>query len=384
MKGKEPVRAQVESGTLNAGCQIEEPLRALNAVCPYYTMFPLEFPLRVLADGASRGGWVVDPFCGRGTTNFAARLLGLPSFGVDSSPVAVALTKAKLADSRACDVVRVAKSILTSIPPSVSVPEGDFWNLAFESSVLRSICWLRKELLRDCSSDARLLLRAILLGALHGPRTKSVASHLSNQSPRTFAPKPNYAVRFWRERGMKPPTVDIVEVVSVRARRYLTRRPKTTLAQVVLGDSRDAKIFGSHRFRWVITSPPYYGMRTYIPDQWLRNWFLGGPAEVAYKPPAQELDHGSSAAFADDLRKVWKNIANHVVSDAKLIIRFGGIADREVDHLDLLRASLVDSGWKLTSTVSAGDANRGRRQARQFAHGGPEPKEEYDFYAVRD
>ena len=70
---------------------------ALNAVCPYYTMYPLDFPLRVLKKHGKRGDWVIDPFCGRGTTNFAARLLEMPSVGVDSSPVAAALAKAKLA-----------------------------------------------------------------------------------------------------------------------------------------------------------------------------------------------------------------------------------------------------------------------------------------------
>ena len=74
-------------------------LDALNGVCPYYTMYPLDFPLRVLKEHGKRGDWVIDPFCGRGTTNFAARLLGMPSMGVDSSPVAVALAKAKLASA---------------------------------------------------------------------------------------------------------------------------------------------------------------------------------------------------------------------------------------------------------------------------------------------
>jgi DNA modification methylase len=69
---------------------------ALNAVCPYYTMYPLEFPLRVLKDHGRRGDWVIDPFCGRGTTNFAARLLEMPSVGVDSSPVAAALAKSAI------------------------------------------------------------------------------------------------------------------------------------------------------------------------------------------------------------------------------------------------------------------------------------------------
>ena len=43
------------------------PIHRLNAVCPYFTMFPLEFPLRILAE-AQADHWVLDPFCGRGTT----------------------------------------------------------------------------------------------------------------------------------------------------------------------------------------------------------------------------------------------------------------------------------------------------------------------------
>ena len=48
-------------------------------------MFPLKFPFKHLSR-ASKEDWVLDPFCGRGTTNFAARLLGLNSVGIDSSP----------------------------------------------------------------------------------------------------------------------------------------------------------------------------------------------------------------------------------------------------------------------------------------------------------
>ena len=109
---------------------------------------------------SKRGDWVAaDPFCGRGTTNFAARLLGLPSLGIDSSSVAVALSKAKLAYARVSDVMRVAKTILEGMPAYVSVPEGDFWSLAYDRSVLRKLCWLRRELILDRNSDARVLLR---------------------------------------------------------------------------------------------------------------------------------------------------------------------------------------------------------------------------------
>jgi hypothetical protein len=47
----------------------------LNGICPYYTMYPLDFPLTALKR-ASNYDWVYDPFCGRGTTNFAADFEG--------------------------------------------------------------------------------------------------------------------------------------------------------------------------------------------------------------------------------------------------------------------------------------------------------------------
>lgn len=46
---------------------------ALNAICPYYTMLPLGFPIAELKRAGGDDA-VLDPFCGRGTTLFAARL----------------------------------------------------------------------------------------------------------------------------------------------------------------------------------------------------------------------------------------------------------------------------------------------------------------------
>ncbi len=181
---------------------------------------------------------------------------------------------------------------------------------------------------------------------------------------------------------MKPPSVEVLDVIRVRAKRYLAHRPKLAVADVQLGDSRSSQAWDGRRFRWIITSPPYYGMRTYIPDQWLRNWFVGGPPAVQYEPPGQELGHSSPEAFASDLRKVWKGLADHAAPSARLVIRFGGINDRDVDTVELLKLSLADSGWRLQTLVDAGDADTGRRQARQFLKKRPSPKAEHDFHAV--
>jgi DNA methylase len=347
-------------------------------------MFPLAFPLGVLRERAAEGDWVLDPFCGRGTTNYAARVLGLPSIGIDSSPVAVAIAQAKLVTTTPLMIVAAAERMLSSAGRAQDPPDGDFWQLAYTPDVLTALCRLRAGLLRDCRSAARTALRAIVLGALHGPRTKGRPSHFSNQCPRTYAPKPRYAVSFWGKRGLRPPEVDVIELIRARAERYYADQPGGT-GTVYLADSRAAATFASAsdaQPRWIITSPPYYGMRTYLPDQWLRNWFLGGDSRVDYSSAGQ-LGHPSPAAYADQLRAVWKNVASVASPDAQLIVRFGGIADRKADPLSIVKSSIKESGWKIATVKPAGSAASGRRQSLHFARTSTAARDEYDVWARR-
>lgn len=354
---------------------------ALNAVCPYYTMYPLEFPLRVLKRHGVAGEWVVDPFCGRGTTNFAARLLGMPSVGVDSSPVAAALAQAKLLYAMPGRVVASARTILEEAKPPGTVPSGAFWQLAYAPQTLVQLCQLREALLGECTSATRVLLRAIILGALHGPRPKGKPSYFSNQAPRTFAPKPNYAVKFWTARGMRPDEVDVLEIIRSRAERYLATPPPDVDGMVHLADSRDAATFcDAPKARWIVTSPPYYGMRTYLPDQWLRSWFLGGPDYVEYRQPETQLEHTGADHFAREMARVWKNVAELSSPRTRLIIRFGGIHDRDAEPMDVLRRSLADAGWVVSTSKRVPDADTGRRQVRQFQASPKTSIAEHDVY----
>ncbi len=336
--------------------------------CPYYTMFPIDFPLEHLRN-ARPGEWVLDPFCGRGTTLYAARLLGLPASGVDASPVAAAIADAMLADASAEEIVDVCRAILSSQPVPRDVPAGEFWELAYHQDTLGEICRLRETLMVDGRSDPHRLLRLILLGRLHGPLRKTINSYLSNQMPRTFAPKPGYAVRFWKKKGFyNPPKVDVLDLVTRKARDYLEGLPSATEGRVTFGDSREFNFLElGGPYSWVVTSPPYFGMRSYVPDQWLRHWFLGGLPEVQYSYDEQ-IGNANLEGFVLGLRRVWTNVARACRPGARLVVRFGVLpsAVAECGAEALLRETLQGTPWRVQEVRPAGTAGWGKRQAFQF------------------
>lgn len=362
---------------------------ALNAICPYFTMFPLEYPLRVLRGHKKAAPVVMDPFCGRGTTLFAARKLGLAARGIDSSPIAVAIAKAKLATVDMESILKLASDYIRKHSRSVQ-PDTPFFRAAFHPTVLRDVCAIRTGL-QTASRDTndKVVLRAAMLGCLHGPLSKTLerGAYFSNQMPRTFASKPDYSVRYWQERKLEAPKVDVLRVLKRKLERLETAQTpaKTGRGTVRFGDSRFATSLRSRErdFSVVVTSPPYYGMKTYVEDQWLRNWFLGGPDHVVYAQSTQ-LEHTGQDVFATSLGKVWKNMARSEAPDLDMYIRFGIIPSAKADAKALIRASLEDSGesWQEISVRSANTAASGKRQAQHMA-AGSDAAIEYDFHVRR-
>lgn len=366
------------------------PRNALNAICPYFTMFPLEYPLRVLKAHRKAQPVVMDPFCGRGTTLFAARTLGLVSRGIDSSPVAVAIARAKLCAVDTAAVLRLAQSYIES-DITGEIPTSEFFHYAFHPRILRQLCAIRQGLLDDKQDDnAVVLLRAAMLGSLHGPTSKHLAaqSYFSNQMPRTFASKPDYSVRYWKANELTPPYVDVMAVLH----RKLTRLQNSCLplvgsfVEARLGDSRcvDSLPMSSRDFSVVVTSPPYYGMRTYVEDQWLRNWFLGGADHVEYGKVTQ-LEHTGKTAFTESLGAVWRNMARTGADQLHMYIRFGIIPSAKVNPKTLIRESLESTGvsWRVVSTRPAATASSGKRQADHMLSGSTAATE-YDFHICRN
>jgi hypothetical protein len=358
---------------------------AFNAICPYYTMFPLEFPMHLLRKHKAEFPTVYDPFCGRGTTIYAARKLGLRSYGLDISPIAAAIAQAKLASAELENVMALAEKLIART--TKDVPDSPFFRRAFSKKTLLQICSLRDGLREEKQVTAEsAILRAAAIGCLHGPLTigGGTPSYFSNQMPRTFASKPDYSVRYWRARDMFPPNVSVIDVLTKKLKRIrdLNAESPSHFQNVRCLDARRATSFGKIRGPIVtITSPPYYGMRTYVQDQWLRMWFLGGEEEINYENQNQ-LCHTGHERFIKDLAKVWSIIGKRAQDEAHLYVRFGSIPSVKSDARKLLNASLEVAGyWKLVSVRNAQTSHSGKRQADHMGRDS-DPAIEFDFHAV--
>lgn len=360
---------------------------AFNAICPYYTMFPLEFPMRHLRKHRTDSPTVWDPFCGRGTTIYAARKLGLRSYGLDTSPIAVAIARAKLASAELDNVIALAETLVAKKPKDV--PEKQFFKRAFSKRTLLQVCSLREGLLDlERETDESVILRAAALGCLHGPLPEGGGppSYFSNQMPRTFASKPDYSVKYWHDRDMLPPNASVIDVLTKKLKRIrdLNTESHSNIRNVKCLDARKASSFEKTEGPLVVvTSPPYYGMRTYVQDQWLRMWFLGGDEEIDYENHNQ-LCHGSHQSFIKDLAKVWGIIARRAQDGAHLYVRFGSIPSAKSDARRILKSSLEEAGsWELVSVQNAHTSQHGKRQA-DYMGGESEPATEFDFHARLD
>lgn len=202
--------------------------------------------------------------------------------------------------------------------------------------------------------------------------------------PRTFASKPDYSVKYWRDRELFPPKASVSEVLTKKLKRItdLNERSPSRIQNVKCRDARKATSFGRIKGPTVtVTSPPYYGMRTYVQDQWLRMWFLGGDVEIDYENHNQ-LRHTGHETFIKDLAKVWKNIGKRVQDESHLYVRFGSIPSAKSDAKEILKSSLEEAGgWKLVSVRSGRTSHSGKRQADYMGRDS-DPISEFDFHAV--
>jgi hypothetical protein len=282
-------------------------------------MFPVDFALETIERYSSPGELVVDPFCGRGTTVFAANALGRMGLGVEINAVGWAYAATKLSPAPMNKVLNRFKDLQMASKHDDLPDLPRFFTLAYAPNIRKFLAAARDNLNWKESHVDRTAMSVLLLYA-HGNRKNS----LSNQMRQTKAMSPAYALRWWSEREMKPPSLDAVDFLESRlARRYKYGSPSFD-GHILRGDSARVLPRQSKRssgWSLLLTSPPYIKMANYHYDQWIRLWLLGGAPNPVVNGGDNQSWFANSEKYRAMLRSVFGSLSRTAARNATLYVR---------------------------------------------------------------
>jgi hypothetical protein len=286
--------------------------------------FPLHTAYSALQSFAHGAAKVFDPFCGKGTSLLAARLLGSEAYGLDTGPEAVICSKAKLTSITVADAddylqrIRLVETAVSGVPAAVKIffhPTTLSQIISLNEALQESIATAKKK-----EREIAITLQATLLGILHGHSSYS----LSISSAHAYAMAPNYVARYAAEHKLEPPLRNVKQCLLMKLRRCLSRSlPPRVRCRVIMGRAQDAaKIFPNLRNQvdCVLTSPPYLASHTYAKDNWLRQWLLGFDYRELNK---DYLQTGSITRYRAQMQVVLDNIAQLLRPQGRLICIIG-------------------------------------------------------------
>lgn len=363
-----------------------------HALCPYFAMFPPSFAHDAIDKFSKQGDLVLDPFSGRGTTLFEARLMGRRAIGNDINPVAYYITKAKSypidLDKCLSTIINFRKIYNTSNKKDLQKITEElpvFFHFAFAPSTLLQILWLKK-ILEHVSDPVKIFIKTLCLSYLHGETGKIKQVYFSNNLPHTYCPKPNYSVNFWKQRNMRAPEVDVFNVLLDRTIFRLQNSKQLNASfegDSILGDVRkldkNIKRVTNNKVDLVVTSPPYIKITSYESDQWLRLWFLGFPPYPGTGTITKDDIIASEVKYTSFLADSWKSVGRVMKKYGIIVCRIGQSSQDNYPIQDFMKNSLYKSGHKFRIIDTKFSPFKKIRQARMFGNKVNQHSGEFDF-----
>lgn len=201
-----------------------------------------------------RGSWVLDPFCGGGTTLLACKELGINSWGFDILPFSVFLSNVKVRSYDSRKLRRQFKNFNKtgeSTPKSVSLPDIEIVNKAFSNDVKNELLNLRHKIKAIRNSDVRDFFMLGLLNILESVSNTSKSGGFLRISKKNISGKDVY-----------PKFLSRIEAMITDVGRFNNelKFPKAKVGAEI-ADSRKFSI--KRKFDAIITSPPYPNRHDY-------------------------------------------------------------------------------------------------------------------------
>jgi len=194
--------------------------------------------------------WVLDPFCGSGTTLLASKEVGINSVGVDVMPLAVFLSQVKTMDYDLEYLKNVAREIFSKkfIPVSVK-GLSPLVKRAFTKYALEDILFFKQ-----------------VISEINDPVVKNffTLALMIASNKVSMAYKDGSVIKF-RKRKHIPPLKPVFKRVVKRMFNDLKAlRTRKSTVKVYQADARRLDFLEEGTFNAVITSPPYLNIIDYI------------------------------------------------------------------------------------------------------------------------
>lgn len=325
----------------------------LHSLCSYFAMFPPHVP-RVFIDWLTKTGDVVyDPFSGRGTAPLEACRLGRVGVGSDANPLAYVLTGAKVDPPTREDMKARLSTLRDQQPSRRRGAVSDQVAMLYTPKVLRQLHWLRGEL--DVSDRTDRFIMATILGLMHANyKPGAPARGLSISMPNTFSMSPGYVRRYIQEHRLKPPEVDVFDMVAAKADRMGVPDAVASRGRAWLGDARTPEALGTPA-RLIFTSPPYLGVIKYGKYNWIRLWMLGHEPKVV---DDALVATASLPKYVHFMGEVLAGAAKALAPDGYLCLMIGDVTDKGDKKITFNLAETVwenaakGAGWRRLGVVN--------------------------------
>jgi hypothetical protein len=259
---------------------------------------------------------------GVGTIPFEARRLGRVGIGNDLSPLAYAVSSAKLEPIGSARVAAALEDLQRAIKlaPDLDSLTGATdvdWGLNktireyFHPETLRELLAARQHFLSpDTPCDAETnLLRASVLHILHGNRPYALSRRSHPVTP--LAPTGAFEYRSLSERLESRLDRVVPELVALTSDQPAGR--------AILGDFR---LVGEHEADAIITSPPFARSLRFWSSNWMRLWFSGWDQGDFRSEPARYLETEQRTSY-EPYREFALASAQSLRPGGRLILHLG-------------------------------------------------------------
>ncbi len=322
-----------------------------HSMCSYLGSFPAALARAFIAMLTATGDYVLDPFCGRGTSLLEARLLERAALASDLNPIAVALTKAKSAVVTIDEVLARVRDLergfdLALYLPDALVQDQDIL-LIYHPHTLAQLCYLRSRLdSRADSIDAFLV--GVVLGIMHGSERQDGSSlYLSISMPNTFSMSPEYVQRYIQKNHLQRVERDVFRAIRQKlALLFRSGLPPAVPGCVAWLDAKrllcsvEMSPFAG-QVDLAFTSPPYLGVVNYARQNWIRMWFLGEDPESVQAALDDDLPIAASLEFLESS-----------VSQIKAMLRPTGVAVMVIGDV-ASKTSVISLGRELIRRMNS-------------------------------